>query len=55
MTEEFGGIGRHYCKYKEFTSAKCPKLNDVAEGAPGVIQDTVLVARMQAPILFLLV
>ena len=49
---DFGSVCRHYCIKQEFTSAKCPELNGVAERALGIIQNAALAARIQAPILF---
>ena len=49
---DFGYVCRQYCIKQEFTNAKCPELNGVAERAFGIIQNAVLAARIQAPILF---
>ena len=43
---------RQYCVKQEFTNAKSPELNGVAERALGIIQNAALAARIQAPILF---
>ena len=48
----FGGVCRQYCVKQEFTNAKSPELNGVAERALGIIQNAALAARIQAPILF---
>ena len=54
--EFFGGnlgdVCRQYCIKLEFTNAKSPELNGVAERALGIIQFAALAARVQAPILF---
>ena len=49
---EFGDVCRQYCVKQEFTNAKSPELNGVAERALGIIQNAALAARIQAPILF---
>ena len=49
---EFGDVCRQYCIKQEFTNAKSPELNGVAERALGIIQNAALAARIQAPILF---
>ena len=43
---------RLYRVKQEFTNAKSPELNGVAERALGIIQNAALAARIQAPILF---
>ena len=43
---------RRYCIKQEFTNAKSPELNGVAERALGIIQNATLAARIHAPILF---
>lgn len=45
------GVCRRSCIEQEFTIAKCPELSDIAERALGMIQNTELAARTQAPIL----
>ena len=49
---DFGYVCRQYCIKQEFTNAKCPEPNGVAERALGIIQNAALAARIQAPILF---
>ena len=49
---EFGDVCRKYCVKQEFTNAKIPELNGVAERALDIIQNAALAARTQAPILF---
>ena len=49
---DFGEVCRQYCITQEFTNAKSPELNGVAQRVMGVIQNAVLAARIQAPIFF---
>ena len=49
--DEISGRGQYFIK-QEFTNAKSPEMNGVAERAPGIIQNAALAARIQAPILF---
>ena len=49
---DFGNVCRQYYIKQEFTNAKSPELNGVAERAVGIIQYAALAARIQALILF---
>ena len=49
---DFGEMFRQYCIKQEFTDAKSPGLNGVAERALGIIQNAALGARIQASVLF---
>ena len=52
VREEFGDVCRQYCVKQEFTNAKSPELDGVAERALGIILNAALAAGIQAPILF---
>lgn len=48
----FANVCRQYCIKQEFTTAKSPEFNGVAERGVGMIVKAALAARIQAPIIF---
>ena len=49
---DFVDVCRKYCIKEDFTNAKSPTLNGVAQRALGITQNAAIAARIQAPILF---
>ena len=49
---EFASVCRQFCIKQEFTTAKSPEFNGVAERGLGIIDKAALAARIQAPLIF---